>query len=118
MESLFTSLPLLKMSKWGGTDASMITNGIDSIFSDEGTTPLSDGAYKHKVIGCTSDGASVNFRHISGLMKRMANGCDWLISFHCVNHHVELGIGILRIKIMEMIKSKLCMWQSKNYSII
>ena len=92
MESLFTSLPLLEMSKWGGTDANSIKNGIDSIFSAEGTTALSDDAYKHKVIGCTSDGASVNFGRISGLMKRMANGRDWHISFQCVNHRVELGV--------------------------
>ena len=37
------------------------------------------------------DGSSVNFGHISGLMKRMENGSDWLISFHCVNHQDELS---------------------------
>ena len=48
--------------------------------------------YIHKVVGCTSDGASINFGHVSGLMKRMPNNRDWLIKFHCVNHRVELAV--------------------------
>ena len=83
---------LLEMSEWGGTGANSLKNGIDSIFSDNGSIPLSENAYVHKVIGCTADGASVNFGRISGLMKRLSNGRDWLITFQCVNHRVELTI--------------------------
>ena len=61
------------MSEWGGTDANSLKNGIDSIFSDNGSIPLSEKAYVHKVIGCTDDGASINFGCISGLMKRLSN---------------------------------------------
>ena len=43
-------------------------------------------------MGCTSDGASVNFGHVSGLMKRMSSNRDCLIKFHCVNHRVELAV--------------------------
>ena len=53
---------------------------------------LSENANVQKVIGCIADGASVNFGRISGLMKRLSNGRDWLIIFHCVNHRVELAV--------------------------
>lgn len=61
---------LLEMPKWGGTDGNLLKDGIDSIFSTEGTISLSDDAYKHKVVGCKPDGASINFGHKTGLMKR------------------------------------------------
>ena len=53
---------------------------------------LSENAYVHKVVGCTADGASVNFGRISGLMKRLSNDRYWLITFHCAKHRVELAV--------------------------
>ena len=46
----------------------------------------------HTAYGDAVDGASVNFGRSSGLMKRLSNGRDWLITFHCVNHRVELAV--------------------------
>ena len=48
---------LLEMEVWGGTDADSLKKGIDSIFSGDGRIPLDD--YLTKLVGITSDGASV-----------------------------------------------------------
>lgn len=82
---------LLEMSLWGGTDAQSLKNGIDDIFSPSGLIPLGD-KYQTKIIGCTSDGASVNFGRISGLMTRLSENRPWLIKMHCTNHHIELAV--------------------------
>ena len=84
---------LLEMSRWGGTDAESLKNGIDNIFDeDEGAIPLTPNDYRLKVIGCTSDGASVNFGRISGLMTRLGEDRPWLIKIHCANHRIELAV--------------------------
>ena len=83
---------LLEMSEWGGIDANSLKNGMDSNFSDNGSIPLSENAYVHKVIWFTDDGASVNFERIAELMKRLSNGRDWLVTSHCVNHRVEIAV--------------------------
>ena len=71
------------MSDWGGTDAASLKKGIDNIFGDIGRVPLKDDQYKHKVVGCTSDGASVNFGRNTGLIRRLAVDRPWLIKIHC-----------------------------------
>ena len=70
------------MSDWGGTDAASLKKGIDNIFGDKGRVPLKDDQCKHKVVGCTSDGASVNFRRNTGLIRRLAVDRPWLIKIH------------------------------------
>ena len=80
------------MSNWGGTDAALLKKGIDNMFGDKGRVPLKDDQYKHKVVGCTSDGASVNFVRNTGLMRRLAVDCPWLIKIHCTNHWIELAV--------------------------
>ena len=74
------------MSDWGGMDMTSLKKGIDNIFWDKGRVPLKDDQYKHKVVGCTSDGASVNFGRNISLMRRLAVGCPWLLKIHCTNH--------------------------------
>ena len=74
------------MSDWGGTDAASLKNGIDNIFGDKGKVPLKDDQYKQRVIGCTSDGASVNFGKNTSLMRRLAVDCPWLIKIRSTNH--------------------------------
>ena len=81
---------LLEMSDWGGTDAASLKKGIDSIFSDEEN--ISVDQYKEKLVSLTTDGASVNTGHISGLMTRFASNREWLVKIHCVNHLVELAV--------------------------
>lgn len=84
---------LLEMSEFGGTDASSLKNGIDSIFDEtNGQLKLDAESYSTKIIGCTSDGASVNFGRKSGLMTRMASTRPWLIKIHCANHRIELAV--------------------------
>ena len=86
------------MSHWGGTDAALLKKGIDNILGDKGRVPLKDDQYKHEVIGCISDGASVNFGRNTGLMRRLAVNCPWLIKIP--SQIIELN------------------WQSKNRSRI
>ena len=78
------------MSEWGGTDADSLRNGIESIFSETGRLPTPD--FQTKLVGITSDGASVNTGRINGLMTQLAEGRDWLIKIHCVNHRIELAV--------------------------
>lgn len=59
---------LLEMSRWGETDAELLKSKINSIFDDGGCINMLPEYYRYKVIGCTSDGASVNFGHKSGLL--------------------------------------------------
>ena len=95
--SFFSGIPvyfcasLIEMSDWGGTDAASLKEGIDNIFRDKGIdnifrdggrVPLNDNQYKHKVLGCTSDGASVNFGRNTGLIRRLAVDRPWLIKIH------------------------------------
>ena len=80
------------MSDFGGTDAESLKNGIDSIFLENGSIPLDPLNYQNNVIGCTSDGASVNFGRISGLMTRLSENRPWLIKIHCTNHRIELAV--------------------------
>ena len=90
--SFFSGIPvyccasLIEMSNWGGTDAALLKKGIDNMFGDKGRVPLKDDQYKQKVVGCTSDGASVNFGRNTVLMRRLAVDCPWLIKIHCTNH--------------------------------
>ena len=81
---------LLEMDDFGGTGAEPLYNGINSIFSVNGTLPLDD--YRTKLVSCTADGASVNFGRISGLLTRLDNDRGWLIKIHCANHRVELSV--------------------------
>ena len=83
---------LLEMSDWGGTDAESLKNGIDGIFGENGSIPLTPADYHTKFIGCTSDGASVNFGRKTGLMTRFAEHRGWLIKIHCANHRIELAV--------------------------
>ena len=53
---------------------------------------MKDDQYKHKVVGCTSDGASVNFGRNTSLMRRLLVDCPWLIKIHCTNHRIELAV--------------------------
>ena len=105
--SFFSGIPvyfcasLIEMSDWGGTGAASLKEGIDNIFRDkgidnifrdEGRVPLNDNQYKHKVLGCTSDGASVNFGRNTGLMRRLDVDQPWLIKINCANHRIELAV--------------------------
>lgn len=82
---------LLNMSDYGGTGAEALKSGIDHIFSKDGTVPCSN--YTTKMVGATSDGASVNTGHKGGLMVKLQNDSrPWLIKIHCVNHKVELAV--------------------------
>ena len=81
------------MSDWGGTDAASLKKGIDNIFGDKGRIPLKDDQHRHKVVGCTSDGANVNFGRNTGLMRRLAvDRRPWLIKIHYTNHRIELAV--------------------------
>ena len=80
------------MSDWGGMDTASLKKGINNIFGDERRVPVKDDQYKHKVVGCTSDGASVNLGRNTGLMRRLAVDCPWLIKIHCTNHQIELTV--------------------------
>ena len=60
---------LLQMSRYGGTGAKVLKNGIDKIFEKEGHLPIQN--YNEKMVSFTSDGASVNTRQNEGLMTRM-----------------------------------------------
>ena len=96
--SFFSGIPvyfcesLIEMSDWGGMDMASLKKGIDNIFWDKGRVPSKDDQYKHKVIGCTSDGASVNFGRNTSLMRRLAVDRPWLIKIHSTNHRIELAV--------------------------
>ena len=83
---------LLDMSEFGGTGAESLKNGIDHIFQESGAIMLNPEDYQMKLIGCTSDGASVNFGRKSGLMTRLSTERPWLIKIHCSNHRIELAM--------------------------
>ena len=83
---------LIEMSVWVGTDAASLKKGTDNIFEDKGRVPLKEDGYKHKIVSCTSDGASVNFGRNTGIMTRLAVDPPWLIRIHCTNHRIELAV--------------------------
>ena len=60
---------LLEISEWGGTDSDSLKAGIDSIFNEGGKMHITD--YTTKLIGLTSDGASVNTGCRNGLMVQL-----------------------------------------------
>ena len=78
------------MSDWGGIDAESLTKGIDSIFLEDGKTPVTN--YETNLVSLTTDGASVNTERISGLMTRFALEREWLVQIHCIDHRVKLAI--------------------------
>ena len=53
---------------------------------------MKDDQYKHKVVGCTSDGASVNFGRNTSLMRKLPVDHPWFIKIHCTNHRIELAV--------------------------
>ena len=78
----------LQMSKYGGTGAEVLKNGIDKIFEKEGH--LSKQNYNEKMVSFTSNGAFVNTGQNECLITRMKRDRrDWLVPIHCVNHRVE-----------------------------
>ena len=83
---IYICTSLTEMSDWGGTDAASLKEGIDNVLEDKGRVPLKEDEYKHKIVSCTLDGASVNFGRNTGLMTRLAVDCSWLIKIHCTNH--------------------------------
>ena len=79
------------MSAYGGSNAQSIKDGIDPVFKNE--SPLQVDGFLNKLIGATSDGASVNFGQHGGVMCKLElDGHPWLIKFHCVNHKTELAV--------------------------
>ena len=60
---------LLQMSRYGGTGAEALKNGIDKIFEKEGHLPIQN--YDEKMVSFTSDGAFVNTGQNEDLMTRM-----------------------------------------------
>jgi len=87
---------LLEMSDWGGTDATSLKKGIDSIFNT-GNFEMSPGDYRTKLVSVTSDGASVNFGRNTGLLTQFSANRDWLLKIHyalirCTNHRIELAV--------------------------
>lgn len=81
---------LVEMSEWGGTGAEALKAGIDNVFSCDGPFKMED--YETKLVGCTADGASVNFGRHNGLLTRLDEDRGWLIKIHCSNHRIELAI--------------------------
>ena len=82
---------LLEMSNWGGTDATSLKKGIDSIFQT-GHFEMTPDGYKTKLVGVTADGASVNFGKNNGLLTKLSTDRDWLLKIHCTNHRIELAV--------------------------
>ena len=80
------------MKQYGGTDAHSLKLGIDGIFEEGGSFPCT--TYRHKLVSCTADGASVNTGHKEGLFKKLSRDGDrpWLVPVHCINHRVELAV--------------------------
>ena len=60
---------LLQMSRYDGTGAEALKNGIDKIFEKEGHLTIQN--YNEKMVSFTSDGASGNTGQNEGLMTRM-----------------------------------------------
>ena len=83
---------LVEMSKWGGTDALSLKKGIDDVFGESGPFKMLNEDYESKLVGCTADGASVNFGEYTGLLTRLDENRGWLIRIHCANHRIELAI--------------------------
>ena len=83
---------LIEMSEWGGTGAEALKDGIDAVFNNTGPFKMEADDYTAKLVGCTADGASVNFGQYSGLLTRLDEGRGWLIKIHCANHRIELAI--------------------------
>lgn len=87
----YLAVSLLQMSQFGGTGAQALKEAIDSIFEEGSALELED--YTHKLLAATADGASVNFGHIGGLLKKFENDDrPWLVKIHCVNHRTELAV--------------------------
>ena len=76
--------------RFGGTDADSIKSGIDHVYRNIYKMPEDD--YTNKVISATSDGASVNTGIYRGVLTQLKFDRDWLVSMHCVNHRIELGV--------------------------
>ena len=76
---------LIEMSDWGGTDAASLKKSIENISEDKGRVPRKEDEYKHKIISCNLDGASVNFGINTGLMSRIAVDRPCLIKIHSAN---------------------------------
>ena len=87
---------LLEMSDLGGANADSIKAAIDGIFCEgDGKVqgdPVPLGDYKTKVVCATADGANVNVGVYSGVLTRMKNEREWLVTIHCVNHRLELAL--------------------------
>ena len=89
--SFLSKASQLQMSRYDGTGAEALKNGIDKIFEKEGHLLIQN--YNKKIVSFTSDGASVNTGQNEGLMTRMKRDRrDWLVPIHCVNHRVEMAI--------------------------
>ena len=83
---------LHKMSDFGGAGAEAIKKAIDSIFTEEGGRSHREN-FLRKLVATTNDGASVNFGHKEGLLKRLIDdGRPWMIKFHCANHRIKLAV--------------------------
>ena len=81
---------LINMEDYGGVDAVSLKSALDSVFGATGNIPLED--YETKLVTATADGANVNLGIYSGALTRLKEQRPWLITFHCVNHRLELGI--------------------------
>ena len=80
----------MQLSEFGGTSAESTKNAIDHVFQN-GKLRLDN--YTQKLIGCTADGASVNFGIHGGMLKLMEDDNRlWLVKIHCVNHRTELAV--------------------------
>ena len=80
------------MSAFGGGSAESLKTAIDSVFQPSGQLPCEE--YTFKLLGCTSDGASVNTGEEGGLLTLLERDGprEWLTRIHCVNHRIELAV--------------------------
>ena len=82
---------LLQLSRYGGTGAEALKNGIDEIFEKEGHLLIQN--CNEKMVSFTSDGASVNTGQNESLMTSMnRDRRDWLVPIPFLNHRIELVI--------------------------
>ena len=63
--------------------------GLDSVF-ETGNNPIDN--YQTKLVNATTDAANVNLGIYEGALTIMAEQRPWLVTIHCVNHHLQLAI--------------------------
>ncbi|ELU07946.1 hypothetical protein CAPTEDRAFT_192738, partial [Capitella teleta] len=63
---------------------------IDDVFIKQ--LAITEAAYRDGLVSASADGASVNTGAYTGLLVRLKETRQWLVTIHCISHRIELAI--------------------------